>query len=151
MEISKKKKAEFDEIFKQIDKNSFFINIELFRNLFESDYYQHFLSHIDIKIKNYIKIHDTIILHTDINSLSIKDTYYYDKIIEFSKLLHKYTLNIKKIIIYNNSSLFINFINLINIALGSNISYKIFFSNDYTNINSKINANTNVKIYSSTN
>lgn len=142
MEVSKKKKAEFDEIFKQIDKNNFYINISLLRNLYESDFYQHFLYYIDIKIINHIKLEDTIILHADINLISIKDTCYYQKILEFSKLLHKYTLNIKKIIVYNNSSLFSNFINLINIGLGSNISNKIFFSNDKQfNINNDILTN----------
>jgi hypothetical protein len=128
--ISKKKKAEFDEIFKLIDEGNFFIDINLFRNLFESDFYEHFLSYIENKMDETIKINHIIILHTNINSLSIQDTYHYDKIIKFAKVLHKYTNNIKKIIFYGSSTLVINFIKLINAALGINISNKIFFSND---------------------
>lgn len=128
--ISKKKKAEFDEIFKLIDKENFFIDINLFRNLFESDFYEHFLSYIENKMDETIKINPIIILHTNINSLSIQDTYHYDKIIQFAKILHKYTNNIKKIIFYGSSSLTLNFIKLISVALETNISDKIFFSND---------------------
>jgi len=128
--ISKKKKAEFDEIFKLIDKENFFIDIKLFRNLFESDFYEHFLFYIENKINEIIKIEPTIILHTNINLLSIKDTYHYNKIIKFAKVLHKYTNNIKKIIFYGNSTLIVNFIELINAFLKINISDKIFFSND---------------------
>mgnify|MGYP001090054673 CR=1 FL=1 len=128
--ISKKKKAEFDEIFKLIDKENFFIDINLFRNLFESDFYEHFLSYVENKMSETLKTTDMIILHTNIHSLSVQDTYYYNKIILFAKTLHKYTNDIKKIILYGSSTLIINLIKLINVALGTNVSDKIFFSND---------------------
>lgn len=128
--ISKKKKAEFDEIFKLIDKENFYIDINLFRNLFESDFYERFLSYVENKMNETLKTTHVIILHTNIHSLSVQDTYHYDKIILFAKILHKYSSNIKKIILYGNSSLIVNLIKLINVALGSNVSNKIFFSND---------------------
>lgn len=130
MNISKKKKAEFDEIFKLIDKGNFFIDIDLFRNLFKSDFYEHFLSYVENKMNETIKITDIIILHTNIHSLSVQDTYYYDKIILFAKILHRYTNNVQKILLYGNSSLIVNLIKLINVTLGTNINDKIFFTND---------------------
>lgn len=144
MNISKKKKAEFDDIFKSIYKDNFFIDIDLFRNLFTSDFYEIFLLYIDDKINETIKTSDTIILHTNINSLLLQDTYYYDKLIKFAKLLHKYTLKIKKIIIYGHSILVDNIIKLINMALGINIYDKIIFSNEtsYVNETNKDNKST---------
>ena len=135
MNISKKKKVEFDNIFKLIYKDNFFIDIELFRNLFTSDFYEIFLSYIDDKINETIKTTNTIILHTNVNFLLIQDTYYYEKLIKFAKLLHKYTINIKKIIIYGHSILVNNIIKLINMTLGINIYNKIFFSNETSYVN----------------
>lgn len=135
MNISKKKKQEFDNIFKSIGSNNFFIDINLFRNLFESDFYEHFLLYVDEKIKESLKLSNEIILHSNINLISVKDTYYYSQILEFSKLLHKYTKNIIKIIIYGSSSLFCNFVKLINLTLGINIYDKIVFSPTNSNIN----------------
>ena len=148
--ISKKKKAEFDEIFKLIDEENFFIDINLFRNLFESDFYEHFLSYIENKMDDKIKINPVIILHTNINLLSIQDTYHYDKIIQFAKILHKYTNNIKKFIFYGSSTLILYFIDLINKSLGSNLNNKIFYSNDdlfisESNSNSNSNSNKNIE------
>lgn len=62
--------------------------------------------------------------------LLVQDTYYYSKIIDFCQLLHKYTSNITKIIIYGSSSLFHNFVKLINMTLKTNIYDKILFSKD---------------------
>ena len=128
MEVSKRKKTEFDNIFKQIGPSDIFINIQLFRNLFDSDFYDNFLYHVDNKIKKMLETTDVIILYSDIKSMLIQDTYYYDKIMGFAKVLHKYTLNITKIIIYNNSSVFENIIKLICLTLGTNINDKIYFS-----------------------
>ena len=137
MHISKIKKKEFDTIFKLFGYNNFYIDIKLFRNLFESDYYEYFLSYIDNKINELLKTSNDINIHTDIKHLLIQDTYYYyDKIIKFCKLLHKYTTNIKKIIIYGSSSSFNNIISLINLTLGINIYEKIIFSNDNIKIQS---------------
>lgn len=138
MNISKKKKTEFDEIFKIVDSNNIFINIDLFRNLFESDFFEHFLFYVENKMDDIIKTIDTIIIHTNINSLSLQDTYNYNKIIKFSKLLHKYTSNINKIILYGSSTFIVNLIKLISMSIGSDISYKIFFSNDTLFMTKKI-------------
>lgn len=130
MNISKKKKEEFDDIFNLIKDGNIYINIDLFRNLFESDFFDHFLLHVDTKLQQILKASETIILHTEINQLLIQDTYYYSKIIDFCQLLHKYTINITQIIIYGSSSLFHNFAKLINIALKTNIYNKIQFSKE---------------------
>lgn len=140
MNISKSKKSEFDNIFKLWNEGNFFIDINLFRNLYVSDFFEHFLFYIDEKINLILKTTDTIILHCDINVLSVQDTYHYDKGIKFAKVLHKYTDNIKKIILYGSSSLTINFIKLINLALKTNIIDKILFSNNMPNT---INYNSN--------
>lgn len=140
MNISKSKKSEFDNIFKLWNEGNFFIDINLFRNLYVSDFFEHFLFYIDEKINLILKTTDTIILHCDINVLSVQDTYHYDKGIKFAKVLHKYTDNIKKIILYGSSSLTINFIKLINLALKTNIIDKILFSNNMPNT---INNNSN--------
>ena len=134
MIISKKKSKEFDNCFKLFEYNNFYIDIELFRNLFISDFYEQFLSYTENKIKKLLEMTNDIIIHTNINVISIQDTYHYDKIIMFCKLLHKFTKNIKNIFIYGSSLLFNNFINLINITLGININEKIIFSNDFTKI-----------------
>ena len=134
MNISKRKKKEFDDIFKLIGKNDFYIDIELFKNLFISDFYEHFLLHIENKITDTLKITNTIIIHANISAMSIDDTFYYDKIITFVKLLHKYTKNINKIYIYGSSLIFNNVINLINLTLKIDINEKIIFSNDLTKI-----------------
>lgn len=130
MNISKKKRAEFDEIFKLIDKGNFSIDVNLFRNIFESDFFDHFITHIENKITDEIKTNNIIILHTNINSLSIQDTRHYDRIMIFVKTLHKYTNNIKKIMLYGSSSIILNVIKMINTALDSNVSNKIFFCGD---------------------
>lgn len=130
MNISKKKKAEFDEIFKLADDRNFLIDVDLFKNLFESDFYDHFLLHVENKITNAIKTNDTLILHANINSLSIQDVCHYDRIISFAKILHKYTNNVKKIMLYGSSTIIVNCIKLINVALDSNINDKIFFCGD---------------------
>jgi hypothetical protein len=128
MNISKKKKEEFDNIFKLFNINNFYIDINLFRNLFSSDYYEHFLFHIDNKVQELIKKKDIFIIHININSLSLYDIYNYEKIIQMAKLLHKYKNNIPNIIIYESSLLFNNIVYLINLALNDDINKKISFS-----------------------
>ena len=128
MSISKKKQNEFNNIFKLFDINNFYIDIKMLRNLFESDFYEHFLSYVENKLIKLLETSNVIILHININSLIIQDTYYYDKIIKFSKLMHKYTSYIKKIILYGNSPLFMNLMKTVNITLGINIHDKIIFS-----------------------
>ena len=130
MNISKKKKEEFDNIFNLIEDCNIYINIDLFRNLFESDFFEHFLLYVDKKLQNILQVSKKIIIHTDINMLLIQDTYYYSKIIDFCQILHKYTTNITQIIIHGSSSLFHNFAKFINFALKTNIYDKIIFSKE---------------------
>ena len=130
MEVSKKKKEEFDKIFNLIEECNIYININLFRNLFESDFFEHFLFYVETKIQQVLKVSNKITLHADINMLLIQDTYYFNKAIDFCKLLHKYTNNITNIIIYGNSLLFDNFVKLINLGLKTNICEKILFSKE---------------------
>lgn len=148
MNISKKKKEEFDNIFNLIEDGNIYINIGLFRNLFESDFFDHFLLYVDNKIQQILKFTNKIILHADINMLLIQDTYYYSKIIDFSKLLHKYTINITQIIIYGSSSLFHNFAKLINLGLKTNIYDKILFSKEQFIKKNVHNESNNINITS---
>ncbi len=128
LNISKKKKNEFGEIFKLFENNNFYIDIELLKKMFDSDFFEQFLLYLDDKIKNLLKNFDIIIFHLDINKIHITDTYYYDKIVKLSKLLHNFSNNIKQIIIYGNSSLFGNFIKIIEMTLKINIHDKIVFN-----------------------
>jgi len=128
MNISKKKKDEFDNIFNLIEDSNIYINIDLFRNLFESDFFENFLLYVDKKLQQILQVSNKIIIHADINMLLTHDIYYYTKIIDFCQLLHKYTKNITQIIIYGSSSLFHNFAKFINIGLKTNIYDKIIFS-----------------------
>lgn len=130
MNVSKKKKNEFDMIFKLFNTNNFYIDVKLFENLFVSDFYETFLLHTDNKINDLLKNTNNIILHVDINQLSLKGTYHYDKIIQFCKILHKYTLQIINIMIYGNSTLFKNIICLINLTFGIDVNNKIIFNDD---------------------
>lgn len=138
--ISKKKKDEFDKIFFSIDDNNILLNIELFKKLFESDYYKYFLEHIKKKIEKIINNNPDgyFYLHINIETFVISDLYYYDKILLFAKLLHEYTNKLLSIYIYESSYVFTNLINMINCSLGFEINKKIIFDNK-TNFDSKFN------------
>jgi hypothetical protein len=96
--------VEFDKIFKLIDENIYFIDINLSRKLFESDFYLI----LDNKINIIIKTINIIIKTTNINSLSIYDTSRHGTLcglilnIKLFKKLMKYII---KIPILNTQSL----------------------------------------------
>lgn len=140
MNISKKKKNEFDEIFNLFSNNDFFLDIEKFRQLYNSDFFNHFLLHVDDKIKSLLEKNNHFILHIDINLFNLADLNNYDKILEFAKILHKYTLNLSAINIYNSSYLFKNLINMLSSSLNFNINNKIIFQkkNEINELNQKI-------------
>lgn len=138
--ISKKKKDEFNKIFFFIDDNNILLNIELFRKLFESDYYLYFLEYIKKKIDEIIchNYNGYFYLHINIATFVISDLYYYDKILLFAKILHEYTNKLISIYIYESSYIFTNLINMINNSLSFEVDKKIIFENK-ENFNSKFN------------
>jgi hypothetical protein len=135
--ISKKKQDEFDKIFFQLDACNLMLNIELFRKLFDSDYYEHFLNYSKNKIEK-ITNDNIFYLHINIRTFLISDLYYYDKILEFAKLLHQFTDKLLNIYIYESSYIFINLIKMINSSLNFKIDKKLIFDN-IENFNSKFN------------
>ena len=143
MLISKKKKEEFDKIFILVDINNVVLNIDLFRKLFNSDFYEYFIEHIKNKIET-ISINNNIFnLHIDISTFNLSDMYYYEKILLFAQLLHEFTETLFKIYIYGSSSIFTNFIYMLNQSLNFDITKKLIFDN-IQNFNSKFN---NINIY----
>lgn len=62
---------------------------------------------------------------------------YYEKILEFAKLLHEFIDRIN-IVIYESSYIFINFTHMINSSLNVEIDKKLIFDN-IENFNSKFN------------
>lgn len=127
MNVSTKKKNEFDKVLKIFNQNNMVLDIDQLRNIFLSEYYDSFLLHIDNNISHLLKQYENFYLHIDISMTSLSDLYYYDKIIEFAKILHKYTLKLPKIFIYESSIIFTNLIELINNSLQCNVSKKIIF------------------------
>lgn len=143
MLISKKKKEEFDEIFILVDTNNVVLNINLFRKLFNSDFYEYFIEYIKNKIET-ITINNNIFdLHIDIRTFNLSDLYYYEKILKFAQLLHEFTEKLHKIYIYDSSSIFTNFIYMLNQSLNFDITKKLIFEN-IQNFNSKF---YNINIY----
>ena len=127
MEISKKKKSEFDNVIKLENHNNFILDIEQLRKLFSSDFYEKFVFYVETKVSDIVKIYGEFYLHIDTNLLCMNDLLEYNKILIFSNMLHKFTLNLKQIYIYNSSSLITNLIYLINTSLGTDITQKITF------------------------
>lgn len=129
MEISRKKKMEFDNILKNdtVNFNEFFLDVDLFRNLLNSDYFDNFINHTDLKISNLLEKINIFFIHIDVNNFNSNDLLNYQKIFAFSKILNKYTTNLNKIYIYNSSYLFSNLINLIGDSLNMNLSTKIIY------------------------
>jgi hypothetical protein len=143
MLISKKKKEEFDKIFILVDTNNVVLNIDLFRKLFNSDFYEYFNEHIKNKIET-ITINNNIFnLHIDISTFNLLDMYYYEKILKFAQLLHEFTETLFKIYIYGSSTIFTNFIYMLNQSLNFDITKKLIIEN-IQNFNSKFN---NINIY----
>lgn len=140
MSVSKKKQNEFDLIFLSVDNCNFLLDINLLRNLFNSDYYEHFIKHIKNKIKIIVLNNNNynFNLHIYINSSNISDLYYYDKIIIFVKLLHEYIDNLANIYVYESSYLFVNLISLLSNSLNIDINKKIIYESK-ENYKSKFN------------
>ena len=129
MEISRKKKMEFENILKNdtVNFNEFFLDVELFRNLLNSDYFDNFINHTDLKISNLLEKFNIFFIHIDVSNFNSNDLLNYNKIFAFSKILNKYTTKLNKIYIYNSSYLFSNLINLIGNSLNMNLSTKIIY------------------------
>ena len=125
--ISKKKKSEFDTIFILFNNNNFTLDIDLFRKISESDFFDHFLEHIKEKINNVIIEKNIFYLHVKINSFVMSDLYLYDKILKFAKSLQEFTNNLPNIYIYDSSAFFTNLLYLLNNSLGIDIGNKIIF------------------------
>ena len=113
------------------------LNIDLYRKLFDSDYYEHFLNYSKTKIEK-ITNDNIFYLHINIRTFIMTDLYYYDKILEFAKLLHQFTDKLLNIYIYESSYIFINLIKMINNSLNFEINNKIIFDSQ-DNFNSKFN------------
>ena len=129
MNLSIKKKNEFDKLFKIFNENNIILEVEQLRNIFFSEYYESFLLYINSKISLMVDKYEKFYLHIDISSFGISDLYYYNKILEIAKILHEYTLKLPNIFIYESSIIFTNLIELINNSLQYNISKKIIFQN----------------------
>lgn len=137
LNISKKKIEEFDKILLEIDSNNLLIDINLFRKLFESDFFEHFLHYSKNKLEKISK-NNNLFLHINIDLLGISDLYFYDKILSVAKLLHEFTDNILLIHIYGNSYIFNNLLSTISNSINFDISKKLIFNN-IENFNSKFN------------
>lgn len=129
MNLSIKKKNEFDKIFKIFNENNVILEVELLRNIFFSEYYESFLLYINSEIFQIVDKYEKFYLHIDISLFGISDLYYYNKILEVAKILHKYTLKLPNIFIYESTIVFTNLIELINNSLQYNVSKKIIFQN----------------------
>lgn len=127
MELSKKKKSEFDEVLRLENNNNFFLNVELLRKIFSSDFFEKFVEYTEKRISNLINNFEDFYVHIDSSLFCANDLLEYNKILIFSKMLHKFTENLKKIYIYNNSVLITNLIYLINSSLNIDITKKITF------------------------
>lgn len=136
--ISKKKKEEFDNIFYEFNSNNILLDTELFKKMFNSDFYDIFMDYINDKITRIINTHNIFYLHVNISFINLSDLYYYDKILLFAKLLHKYTKQLVNIYIYGSSVIFENVIQMINTSLDYNINNKLIFESK-NNPNIKIN------------
>ena len=132
MNISKKKQKEFDKLFSLVNKNNFVIDVNLLRELFNSDYYEHFIQYAEDKIKNILLNEKNFNIHIDINSFGLSDLYHYDKILQFAKLLHIFTDNLLNIFIYESSYLFVKLVSLLNNSLNVDINKKIIFETKKT-------------------
>ena len=131
MNISKKKKEEFDSILNFVKPNNIIINIDLFREkLFNSDFYDIFIDYSKNKIENIAIDNEFFYLHVNIVSFKLSDLYHYDKILKISKLFHKFTKKLKKIFIYGSSNLFQNLISMLNESLNFKIEQKFIFKEE---------------------
>ncbi len=103
------------------------MNIELLRNIFNSDYFGNFIIHIKNKIKKLLEFESKFNIHLNISSFNMYDLYSYEKILQFANTLHIFTENLEHIFIYESSQLFSNLISMLNKSIGTNIDKKIKF------------------------
>ncbi len=128
MSISKKKQNHFDKIFILVQDNHYILDIELFRKLFDSDNFDIFINYIKNKIVNLSEDKKyRFNLHVNSYSFSLSDLYYYQKILQFAKLLNEFTETISNIYIYECSYIFTNLILQLNNSLGIDSNSKIVF------------------------
>ena len=125
--ISKKKQSQFDLIFVLREDDNFFININLLKNIFDSDFYEHFIMYIEEKIKNFIKNKTNFSIYANLDDFNIGICMYYSQILQFAKMLHTYSENLTKIFLTGSSSIFSNFVSMLSSSLGYDISKKITF------------------------
>lgn len=125
MSVSRKKQAEFDKIFTLFEDENFILNVELFKNLFSSDFYEHFIIHITNKISNVINSGHNFKIHINISKFEMSDLCHYDKILKFANTLHSFTNNLSHIVIYESTNIFINLITLLNNSIGIDITKKL--------------------------
>ena len=95
--------------------------------MFDSDYFEHFINYTENKIYNLVSNGIKFYLHINIKSVCVFDLYYYDKILKFAELIHKFTENLINIYIYESSNIFLNLIPLLNNSLKIDINRKIIF------------------------
>lgn len=129
LNISKKKKDEFNNIFKLVNINDIVLDIDLCRKIIDSDFYEHFINHTKNKIETIVQDNNIFYLHIDISSFSISDLYYYDKILIFAQMIHIFTDKLLEIYIYGSSYIFTNLTHMINNSLNFDISKKLIFEN----------------------
>jgi hypothetical protein len=127
MSISRKKKAEFEKILFLKDNNNFYLDIISFRKLFDSDFLIFFYEFLDEKINEVLKNCSEFYFHICIESLSLSDMYSYDKILNFAKILHKYTEFLPKIYLYGSSGFMSKFVLMISSSLNFDINKKLIF------------------------
>ena len=131
MNISKKKKEEFNKILFFINSNNILLNIDLFRDkLINSDFYEIFLNYTKNKFESMVENHEFYYLHLNINSLILSDLCHYEKIYKFIALLHEFGDKLLNIYIYGNSNIFTTLISMINKSLDINIHKRLIFKND---------------------
>ena len=125
--LSKKKILEFNNIFKLYGQNEFVIDINLVRKIFESDFFQSFLTHINNLILDIIEKEKTVILHINVESFEISDLIYYDKIYEMTKTINNHTNKITNTYIYGCSVLTSQIITMLSNSLEHNKGGEILF------------------------
>lgn len=125
MSVSRKKQAEFDNIFTLFEDNNFVLNVELFKKLFNSDFYEHFINHITNKISGIVSLGNNFKVHINISKFEMSDLCHYDKILKFADMLHSFTNNLLHIVIYESTNIFINLVKLLNSSIGIDITKKL--------------------------
>src|SRR3982751_4640688 len=106
MRVSKKKLAEFNEIFKRDSANNIYsINSIQLKDLFQLDIYESFIEHVhDILLKHKTN-NDALTLQVDVNEYSLLDFAAYNcQILKLVATLHSFDETIQHIHLYNTST-----------------------------------------------